>query len=304
MYCTKCGKKTDENAKFCTNCGNQINKITKDYKNIKKDESIPARWVLFALFIIFGLGGLSFSYGGLLILLGAIILIPVLDRTFGKLKFKNSIKIVIAIILFFTGMYISTTSPKYMEYENNIKANELAVQEQKEAEKKAAQEQKEAEEKAAQEQKKAEEKAAKEQREAEERAKAEQEQREAEERAKAEQEHKKYIEEQKTIGLNNFKEIRNAYKNNELSANDKYKGNTYTLYGQISGIKEDGLMNALLDKIGVTITYRNNNSIVYTFCDFNSSERDKLTNYNVGDYILFSGTCSNYGNWYNCKVIE
>lgn len=286
MYCTKCGKEIDEKAIFCTNCGNQINKITKDNNNIKKDNSIPARWVVFAFFIILGLGALSFNYGGLLILLGAIILMPVLDNTFNKLKLKNSIKFVISIILFLIGMYISGTSPEYIEYENNkilennIKTNGLIVQEQIAAEEKAIQEQKEAEEKVAQEK------------------------REAEERAKAEQEHKKYIEEQKTVGLNNFKEIRKAYKTNELSANDKYKGNTYTLYGQISAIKEDGFMNAFLDKIGVTITYRDNNSIVYTFCDFNSSEQDKLTKYNTGDYILFSGTCSSYGNWYDCKVLE
>ena len=297
MYCTKCGKEIDEKAIFCTNCGNQINKITKDNNNIKKDNSIPARWVVFAFFIILGLGALSFNYGGLLILLGAIILMPVLDNTFNKLKLKNSIKFVISIILFLIGMYISGTSPEYIEYENNkilennIKTNELIVQEQIAAEEKAIQEQKEAEEKAIREKKEAEEKVA-------------QEKREAEERAKAEQEHKKYIEEQKTVGLNNFKEIRKAYKTNELSANDKYKGNTYTLYGQISAIKEDGFMNAFLDKIGVTITYRDNNSIVYTFCDFNSSERDKLTKYNTGDYILFSGTCSSYGNWYDCKVIQ
>ena len=116
--------------------------------------------------------------------------------------------------------------------------------------------------------------------------------------------HKKYIEEQKIVGLNNLKEIRKAYNTNELSANDKYKGNIYTLYGKLSTIKEDGLMNTLLDKIGVTITYNDNNSIIYVFCDFNSSERNKLIKYNVGDYILFSGTCSSYGNWYNCMIIE
>lgn len=297
MYCTKCGKEIDEKAMFCTNCGNQTNNITKDNKRIKKDQTVIVRWILFSFLVLVGLGGLSFNYGGFIILLGAIIVIPLLDNILNRIKLINSIKIIIAIIFFFIGMYISGTSPEYMEYENNkilennIKANELIVQEQIAAEEKAIQEQKEAEEKAIKVQKEAEEKAA-------------QEKREAEERVKAEQEHKKYIEEQKIVGLNNFKEIRKAYKTNELSANDKYKGNTYTLYGQISAIKEDGFMNAFLDKIGVTITYRDNNSIVYTFCDFNSSERDKLTKYNTGDYILFSGTCSSYGNWYNCKVIQ
>ena len=178
MYCTKCGKEIDEKAIFCTNCGNQINKITKDNNNIKKDNSIPARWVVFAFFIILGLGALSFNYGGLLILLGAIILMPVLDNTFNKLKLKNSIKFVISIILFLIGMYISGTSPEYIEYENNkilennIKTNELIVQEQIAAEEKAIQEQKEAEEKAIREKKEAEERVAQEKREAEERAKA------------------------------------------------------------------------------------------------------------------------------------
>lgn len=118
------------------------------------------------------------------------------------------------------------------------------------------------------------------------------------------EEHAKYIEEQKEIGLNNLQEIRQAYKKNELTANDTYKGKKYNLYAKLDTIKEDGLMNTMLDKIGVTLTFQSENRIIYIFCDFKKNQRDTLSKYNKGDYILFSGICSSWGNWYDCEVLE
>jgi len=38
--------------------------------------------------------------------------------------------------------------------------------------------------------------------------------------------------------------------------------------------------------------------------EFKKSEREKLKNYKQGDYILFSGECTDWGNWLECEVIE
>jgi len=198
-------------------------------------------------------------------------------------------------------------------------AEEKAKQEQIEAEKKAQKEKKELEEKkrieeqqiAKQQQheqqeaermkKEQEEKVAREQAEEEKRIA---EQKAEEERKKQEQQHKEYIEQQKKLGKENFIEIKKAYGVNSLSADDKYKGNTYTLYGELSTIKDDGIVNKLLDSIGVTMVFRDGTSINYAFCYFKADQRDKLATYQKGEYILFQGECSSWGNWSNCEIIE
>ncbi len=122
--------------------------------------------------------------------------------------------------------------------------------------------------------------------------------------AKQEEEHKQYIEEQQNEGAKNLKQIRKDYKDNALVASDKYKGKTYTLCGQFNAVNEDSIMNKILDMIGVTITFKDGNSIVYVFCYFNSDQRDKLLKYKKGDTILFSGICNDWGCWNDCKIIE
>jgi len=132
----------------------------------------------------------------------------------------------------------------------------------------------------------------------------EQAKKEAEAKAKAEKEHKEYIAKQKKEGLANLKKIRKAYKSNSLSADDTYKGNRYVLYAEFKTIKEDGLMNYLFNEIGVTATFKDGNTICHLWCKFKKSEREKLKNYKQGDYILFSGECTDWGNWLECEVIE
>lgn len=165
---------------------------------------------------------------------------------------------------------------------------EAKDEEQQKKEQEALEEQKRQEElKAKQEEKK---------RQAEEKAKIE-----AEARAKSEAEEKtKLREQQKVEGENNFIKIKKAYDNNEISASNTYKGNTYILYGKVVGIKEDGLFNNLLNYIGVTIEIKKDGEYFYAFCQFSKSERDKLSSLNNGDYLLFKGKCYSWGNYEEC----
>lgn len=281
-----------------------MNEQETNNSKVENNKKPIGRWIFFAFLVVLGIGGLSFSYSSFLILIAAILIMPSFDDTLRKIKLTQNIKIIIAIILTIIGFSISTMSPKYIEYENNkkneekIKENAIAVKRQKINEEKMAKEQKKNEEKI-----KAEEQSKKE---AEEKAKVEAQAKkeQAEKQKQQEEQHKQYIEEQKKEGINNLKEIRKAYKQNELAARDKYKDNTYNLYAQFSAIKEDGVMNKLLSKIGVTLTFKDSNNIVYIFCNFDKNQRDALAKYKQGDYILFSGVCSSWGNWYDCKVIE
>ena len=102
-----------------------------------------------------------------------------------------------------------------------------------------------------------------------------------------------------------FHEMRLSYENNELSANNKYKGNRYTLVGTFEGASEDGILNVIENEIKVTVGIKDGNTQCYIFCDFNPEEwRDVLSEYNNGDEFIFEGECISWGNWQKCSVIK
>ncbi len=99
-----------------------------------------------------------------------------------------------------------------------------------------------------------------------------------------------------------FLEIYDGYKSNELVADDKYKGNRYTIIGKFETVKDDGLVNTLFKEIGVTVTVEIDNKEYNLWCKFDDSERENLKRYKTGDLITFTGECVSWGNWANCKV--
>ena len=104
--------------------------------------------------------------------------------------------------------------------------------------------------------------------------------------------------------METFTEIYNAYKANQISADDIYKGNRYTLTAIVDKMKEDGLSNTVFDTIGVTAMIKVNNTNVYIFCSFDENDRDKLKKYNKGDTITFTAECLSSGNWTDCQIID
>lgn len=100
-----------------------------------------------------------------------------------------------------------------------------------------------------------------------------------------------------------FHEIRAAYKNNELSADDTYKGNRYTIIGQFDGVSEDGIFNTLLNEINVTVKVMDGNTPCYVFCSFDADIwREKLTELNKGDEMIIEGECYSWGSWSDCEL--
>lgn len=99
-----------------------------------------------------------------------------------------------------------------------------------------------------------------------------------------------------------FSEIRAAYKANELSFNDTYKGNRYTIYGMVNGMTEGGLTNSLFNTATFTIEVNDAGTKCFVYAVFNKDQRDALKTYNVGDEISFTGTCVDWGNWEDCVI--
>lgn len=116
--------------------------------------------------------------------------------------------------------------------------------------------------------------------------------------------HTQFIADSKTEGKKNLTEIINAYQNNSLSADDTYKENKYTIYAKIRDMDEDGILNNISDSITLTLETEIDNVIYIVYCIVQNSDRDKILEYNKGDYILISGICQNWNTWAECKIID
>ena len=101
-----------------------------------------------------------------------------------------------------------------------------------------------------------------------------------------------------------FEEIYAAYKNNELSADDKYKGNRYQIACTFVSVGDGGL-NGALGSLSVTAyTYVGNKKCVL-WCTFDEeTQREALSKLNKGDEFTFEGICDSWGRWSDCKVVN
>ena len=120
MYCKKCGKEIEEGAKFCTYCGNKIEeKDSNDTYNKK------IRWILFAIFLVLGIGGLTNSWTGIFYILGAFTVSPIYIELLllkkVNIKIVKLSSIILSIILIVVGLEIpySPTITKGNEYDYN-----------------------------------------------------------------------------------------------------------------------------------------------------------------------------------------
>lgn len=107
--------------------------------------------------------------------------------------------------------------------------------------------------------------------------------------------------EEKTV---TFEEIYTAYKNNELSADDTYKGNRYRITCTFSSVGDGGL-NGLLGSLSVTAYAYANGTQCVLWCTFDEdTQREALSKLNKGDQFTFEGICDSWGNWSDCKIVE
>ena len=100
-----------------------------------------------------------------------------------------------------------------------------------------------------------------------------------------------------------FEEIYKAYKDNELVADDLYKGRRYEITATINGMETGGLMN-MTGGATLTMEKKIGNTIVVFLAEFERDQEEALKNIKVGDEITFEGTCYSAGSWSDCELVN
>lgn len=108
---------------------------------------------------------------------------------------------------------------------------------------------------------------------------------------------------EKEIDLSvSFDEVYRAYKENELRADDTYKGNVYRITAKVNGMKTGGLLN-LTGGATLTMEKQIDSTIVFFYAEFEKEQEENLKTINVGDTITFEGKCLSAGTWTDCELI-
>lgn len=100
-----------------------------------------------------------------------------------------------------------------------------------------------------------------------------------------------------------FEEIYQAYEDNELVADDLYKGRRYEVTATINGMEPGGLMN-MTGGATLTMEKKIGNTIVVFLAEFERDQEEALKNIKVGDEITFEGTCYSAGSWSDCELVN
>ena len=106
-----------------------------------------------------------------------------------------------------------------------------------------------------------------------------------------------------TVEKLDFSECYYAYKENELRADDTYKGNRYSLTVQVRDIQNtDDSLLYWDDEVIIEFEIMVDNTHVVGEALFEKEQTDSLKNINVGDTITFVGECQSAGAWINCEL--
>lgn len=109
-------------------------------------------------------------------------------------------------------------------------------------------------------------------------------------------------EETSAVGTATFDEIYQAYKENELVADDLYQYNRYRVTAKINGMTNDGLFD-LTGGATLTLETKVDNTIVFFYAEFEKEQEENLKTVKVGDTITFEGKCLDAGNWSECELV-
>ena len=107
---------------------------------------------------------------------------------------------------------------------------------------------------------------------------------------------------EEVAGTATFEEIYKAYKENELVADDLYKGNRYKVTAEINGMTTDGLAN-LTGGAMLTLEKKVGKTTVFFYAEFEKEQEENLKTVKVGDTITFIGECGSAGYWSDCELV-
>ena len=116
-------------------------------------------------------------------------------------------------------------------------------------------------------------------------------------------------------------ELHNAYESNPLVADDNHKGNRYKFTGTLDSIDDtvySGWYSSteivanivtdeilLGDEIVCSVTIKVDNKNYHLWCIFDEeTQRESLTKVTIGETITFEGTCTDWGNYKDCVIVE
>lgn len=140
MFCNNCGAENSDDGKFCSKCGNQLERkgsriSTENKRNIDKKNKITIGLILSWVFgVFFFLGGLAFIsdlelLAGIPLMLASFLLIPLISEWMEN-KFNYNIsrglRITLVIVLFC--IYAFNLPDEYVSQENNLE-NPIVPQE-------------------------------------------------------------------------------------------------------------------------------------------------------------------------------
>lgn len=105
-----------------------------------------------------------------------------------------------------------------------------------------------------------------------------------------------------TASIVPYSELYYAYKENEIVADEEYKGNRYLVTGEIAGISNDGLLN-LGGGATLTVHIKVDRVTVVLIASFDKTQVESLKSVKVGDTVTFAGKCLSYGSWSDCELV-
>lgn len=101
----------------------------------------------------------------------------------------------------------------------------------------------------------------------------------------------------------NFAECYSAYKENELRADETYKGNRYRLTAKVRNIQStDSSLLYWDDEIIVQFEIMVDDTHVVGEALFEKDQAESLKEINIGDTITFVGECRSAGAWIECEL--
>lgn len=99
-----------------------------------------------------------------------------------------------------------------------------------------------------------------------------------------------------------YDDIYNAYKSNELAADELYRNNRYRITATVYKIDADGLLN-LTGGATITMSTEVGDDVAVIIGEFEKDQEDALKQIVVGDTITFEGKCVSDGAWMECKIV-
>lgn len=102
--------------------------------------------------------------------------------------------------------------------------------------------------------------------------------------------------------LADFDLLYHEFLSNELRAHETYQGERYLVAATITDFEEEDALDAD-SEIQVSMSVELDGVQIPLHCSFSSEHWDSMLEYDVGDIVIFEGTCEKAWEWSDCEMI-